>query len=74
MSNQKLTEWFPGEVKPVNKGVHKRKCPVRGCQTYSKWNGKYWCMNSDNLLLAASCIDQSLFQDSEWRGLAEKPE
>ena len=42
----KFTDWFPGSVKPVRKGVYQREYiygKSKGIQ-YCYWNGKGWGM------------------------------
>jgi len=70
------TEWFPGGVKPIRKGVYERMYRVGKTQIYrfNNWNGIFWGMSSFNPHDAAKFGDeeapnQSLF----WRGLTEKP-
>jgi hypothetical protein len=72
MHPKKLTPWFPGHVKPVHKGIYQRTTRW-GEQYYSKWDGEFWCAYATNFALAEKFTQASMFQDWEWRGLAEDP-
>ena len=46
-----LTDWFPGSVKPVRKGVYQREYTYgksKGLQ-YCYWNGKVWGMGEQTV-------------------------
>lgn len=46
-----LTDWFPGSVKPVRKGVYQREYTygqAKGLQ-YCYWNGKGWGMGEHSV-------------------------
>lgn len=70
MKKPKLTQWFPGHVKPVHKGVYMTqfsdKCP------YSKWDGSRW-MDSESTIEKADKAILIGYANKSWRGLAEKP-
>jgi hypothetical protein len=67
-----LTPWFPGDVKPSRKGIYIRKNHLDQ-QFYSKWNGKFWVAYASHLFVAEKFTEASLYQNWEWRGLAQDP-
>lgn len=74
---QKLTPWFPPEIKPVHIGVYQRK-GLNGEVYFNRWNGRFWlqgwnvkCGNS--FIEANKSQSQSFLPDRKWRGLAEQP-
>ena len=67
----KLTEWYPGTVKPVRKGVYQRLNPLTGNTVYSNWTGKYWHAYTDRLFDAKNRKELSQFQNLAWRGVAK---
>lgn len=70
----KLTPWFPGEVKPVRRGVYERFTPTESTPTFQHWNGEFWGFRGSCIDDAAHGIDKSVFQfEHKWRGLASKP-
>lgn len=62
----KLTDWYPGEIKPVRKGWYEHLYPwtPEDIDKYW-WDGGNW-MHKPNGLIAAD-------QTRPWRGLAENP-
>ena len=69
----KLTDWIPGNVKPVRVGVYQREYDSGDVQ-YSYWNGKFWGLYGETPKEAESWVDTpSTGQTLPWRGLAEKP-
>lgn len=73
----KLTNWIPGNVKPVRAGVYQRKydrdsiaCSTRYCY----WSGAFWGVYGETPKEAElnRGLD-STAQNLPWRGLAEKP-
>lgn len=69
---QQLTPWFPGNVKPVHKGIYLRT-NHNGRQFYSKWDCEFWCAYATNFAVAQEFTKASMFQDWKWRGLAQDP-
>ena len=68
---QKLTDWFPGDVKPVRKGVYERNS-LTG--KYSFWTGTHWCLGFVSMIQASgSKTGSSCDQKASWRGLASDP-
>ena len=73
----KLTNWIPGNVKPVRVGVYQRKYDqnsIASSTWYCYWNGEFWGMYGATPKDAAEVKDiSSGAQNLPWRGLAEKP-
>ena len=67
-----VTDWFTHQIEPARKGVYQRidSC---GNVTYSLWNGRFWCMNSDNFQRAKEITLGTGFPELKWRGLAQDP-
>lgn len=75
MAKQKLTPWFPGNVKPVRVGVYERK-PTEFTGLggkYSFWNGNKWLLSAETIQEAAEegCWVWSFEQKTPWRGVAK---
>jgi hypothetical protein len=71
----KLTDWFPGDVKPVRKGVYQKLCGHGVELGYQYWNGKYWCYWTPNKNEAKTYEGPSWEGEfGQWRGLTENPE
>ncbi len=68
----KLTEWFPGDVKPVRKGVYQRRFGD-GCVVFSRWNGRAWMYAHGTIQVAFLETFPTHNTNLKWRGLAEKP-
>lgn len=68
MKKPKLTEWFPGHVKPVREGVYLRKVPAG--ERYAYWNGKSWNVSAETPK-GALCNKwwRSKFQSAPWKGI-----
>jgi hypothetical protein len=68
MSKQKLTPWFPPEVKPVRNGWyhtdHLELGPDYPAMDNRWWNGKKWLSAPGGWVVA--------YQNRHWRGLTEK--
>lgn len=73
----KCTQWYPGDVEPVRKGVYQRNLFYqRECQyliTYSYWNGEFWGSYSHQSPRAAFGFRRvrSGYQNLGWRGVAK---
>lgn len=68
---QKLTDWFPPEVKPARVDVYETNA---GPNTYQYWNGKFWGLYESTPDFAfAFSYDKIMVQSPRWRGLAEPP-
>jgi hypothetical protein len=63
----KLTDWFPGDVKPALTGLYQREY---GNDWLTKlpdyWDGRVWRYKRPEGLIATN-------QERRWRGLAEDP-
>lgn len=71
----KLTEWFPGHIKPVRPGVYQQLSAVDKTLGYQRWDGANWSSWYSTVEGAAKATDVAAhpFQNDQWRGLAEKP-
>lgn len=72
----KKTEWFDGsKFVPAHVGVYETKAVWVSGGTYQYWNGKFWCAYTGNIGEAPEKHNayKSAKQNSDWRGLAEKP-
>lgn len=71
----KLTEWFPGDVKPVRRGVYERDYGggIFGNLGFALWTGSQWKYRSTTPEKACVESIDSLNIRRPWRGLAEKP-
>ena len=72
----KLTDWIPGNVKPVRVGVYQREYDNGGLLRpiwYCYWNGDFWSVYGETPKDALYRCLESPAQNLPWRGLAEKP-
>ena len=75
MSEQRVTDWIDGSVKPALPGVYQKL--IYGDVVYAHWNGEFWGMHTGifhhpkDALKDAKC--RSMYQRAQWRGLAEDP-
>ena len=70
-----FTNWFSGSIKPVREGVYQRRMFGEGYNSslsYSRWDGKYWCVLEYDKYAASTWRVISHYQDLEWRGLNRK--
>jgi hypothetical protein len=67
---EKMTEWFPVNIKPVHVGVY--ETDLAGYLGYSYWNGKYWSDTSYKLDMERVIKRRRGMQNKEWRGFKEK--
>ena len=67
----KVTDWFPGDVKPVRRGVYERDYRNGGI-AFAMWNGRRWMYKGDTPTEAFNETMQSRNSNLKWRGLAEK--
>jgi hypothetical protein len=70
----KMTDWFPPHIKPVNKGVYEIKYTGKGSHEsymWATWNGKKWSSGSHNLW---DEYHKQFYanQNKYWRGFKEK--
>ncbi|TXD58891.1 hypothetical protein FUT88_13535 [Ralstonia sp. TCR112] len=69
----KLTEWFPGELKPVRPGLYERKYlqVTGGFRAWLEWfDGKEWHHRKPEAGDDLACLNQ----ERQWRGLANEPQ
>lgn len=69
------TDWYPGAVKPVRRGLYERWFTGDSYRVrFSYWNGRFW---GGWALVAESAMrnrkGESAKQEIPWRGLAKKP-
>ena len=70
-TTKELTDWFPGDLKPVRKGVYERRS-IAG--RYSFWTGSRWCMGFTYMdEVSGSKAASSFDQGALWRGLTSDP-
>lgn len=81
---QKLTQWFPSEVKPVHIGVYEVSRQNSHGRAFSRWDGEIWYFTHWTLLTpggASEVINNAANEKLRfsknllfrWRGLAEPP-
>ena len=76
MSEQKLTPWLPGEVKPSRPGVYQQFCGLGSEIGYQYWDGKIWYTWAKTRAGALREYEhgwKSCYQNDKWRGLAIAP-
>jgi hypothetical protein len=63
-----LTEWYPGDIKPIRIGIYQRK--RNGIVIYSFWDGKEWKAGGETIRDALRMkVWIAVYQDAEWRGV-----
>ena len=85
-TEDQLTPWFAGSVKPVRVGVYQRQSTERTgfdygeWLHYSYWDGSQFCMSESTMDYAEmwgrrpNKVDsRSSDQNTPWRGLAQDP-
>ena len=72
---EKLTEWYPGHIKPVRVGVYQRLYG-RVVVGFAYWNGRNWHQGEGHITGALSWVKYPTpgLPDLMWRGLAQDPE
>ena len=65
-----LTDWFPGSVKPVRKGVYQREYIYGKAKLsmYCHWDGKQWHASA-HTVDGAACNFLAPNQSLPWRGV-----
>ncbi|WP_155630511.1 hypothetical protein [Burkholderia territorii] len=74
ITDDMLTEWFPGDVKPARRGFFQVTDPT-GHALHGRWLGfQFWNGNYWEGLTYAAVRDEyrSIYQNHAWRGLKEK--
>ena len=73
----RLTGLFPPSINPARRGVYQVEFSVSGAKYFSRWNGRYWCVNRWTPNEAAVLTNKSTtaYQSAfmGWRGLTVKP-
>jgi hypothetical protein len=69
-----LTEWFPGDVKPVHEGVYETGGGMDTRRYFQFWSGKAWSLSSTTVDGAFELRDDlsRRFQNEPWRGLTKE--
>lgn len=70
---QKLTPWFPSDVKPVRKGVYQQICGLGKDIGYQYWDGKNWRGWNWSAISAKNETYIVGPMSDAWRGLASNP-
>ena len=68
----KLTQWFPGDVKPVHVGVYERRLKGTTTVFYSRWDGEKWWSLRRTVTGANTVLPVLRFSDYQnlpWRGV-----
>lgn len=75
MKKQKLTDWFPADVKPLHVGVYQRGCKGKVSKyCYWYWNGDFWETGGwPTAKQAALNPRDKSCSVWPWRGLANPP-
>jgi hypothetical protein len=78
ITDDMLTGWFPGDVKPIRRGLYiVRKFPHLDWLYWRYWDGDFWrtgityeCGAPDTRV--ARGLSEASIQNVQWRGLKEK--
>lgn len=71
----KLTPWFPGDVKPARPGAYQRRFHQGNSPIFfSRWDGETWRGVSSRPEGVAKTRASAVWMRLEWRGLAADPE
>lgn len=68
--SEKLTPWFPAEMRPERVGVYLRN--IGGIKKYALWDGYEWRFSADSIGDAAKSKTQSFWTTAAWRGLTKE--
>lgn len=73
--SEKLTPWFPGNVKPVRAGIYQQLSGFGKEIGYQRWDGKQWSVwcFSKEAAESTTSVAANFFQNDPWRGLAKEP-
>ena len=72
--SEKLTPWFPGDVKPVYPGPYQQKCGFGRDIGYQFWDGNTWFSWRRTINQAMKEYEagyKSCTQNDPWRGLTK---
>ena len=70
---QKLTPWYPGEIKPIRIGVYERQYPARSWTSYCYWDGRIFSQGwkaPEPAKEYRNLPSASSYQNLPWRGVA----
>lgn len=71
--SQKLTRWFPADVKPVRAGVYQTRKGKELSDWFQFWSGTFWGVSQKSVFDAYAEKNNPSwgFTTVEWRGLAK---
>ncbi|HDR9165770.1 TPA: hypothetical protein QDB28_006245 [Burkholderia vietnamiensis] len=73
ITDDMLTEWFPGEISPVNPGVYMVRSTYDPYVTlFARWDGYFWMAACTKHRIASLTYVKSATQKRIWKGLKEK--
>ena len=72
-AEMKLTEWYPGDVKPYRPGVYERSYGFTSNVGYAFFDGVDWFLRSHTKEDAITDKQKSRHKQLPWRGLAQDP-
>lgn len=73
--SKKFTPWFPGDVKPVRKGVYQQISGIGREVGYQYWDGYFWFAWDEEKAGALREYKhgyRACTQNDKWRGLTEE--
>lgn len=73
MTNEKVTPWIDGSVRPARDGVYEREDGIGGIH-YARYIYGYWRQSHPSFEKASQEHRTTSFQYRAWRGLAQNPE
>lgn len=75
MRKHRVTDWFPGSVKPARRGVYERRDDI-DLWDFALWDGRRWmCGQGSPELADCLVMSESMYQphhgicEFEWRGI-----
>jgi hypothetical protein len=73
MTKQKLTEWFPADIKPVRKGVYIRDLQSDSLEIfYGYFDGYIWGCTQTSIKAAYEWRNtETSYPNLQWRGIAK---
>ncbi len=66
-----VTDWFPGDVKPVRPGVYERE--FAGGRLFARWAAGQWNQGWNSIAMAEKEHRASINLSARWRGLSANP-
>jgi len=71
----KLTEWFPGTIKPVRVGVYMQMDGLGKKEGYQYWDGSLWggfARSPDKAFVLRHHKPHATHQNDSWRGILKE--